>query len=66
MRNFGSEDRAEYFLNFKRIIHNFINPHMQLKGKTPAEMADIDIKLGRNKLLHLIKLYAKKKYHSRR
>jgi len=29
-------------------------------------MADIDIKLGRNKLLHLIKLYAKKKYHSRR
>ena len=66
MRNFGSEDRAEYFLNLKRIIHNFINPHMQLKGKTPAEMADIDIKLGRNKLLHLIKLYTKKKHHSRR
>ncbi len=59
MRNFFSFRRAEHFLNLKHIIHNFINPHMQLKGKTPAEAAGIDLKLGRNKLLTLIKYRAK-------
>ena len=59
MRNFGCDEGAEYFLNLKHIIHNFVNPHMQLKGKTPAEAADIDLKLGRNKLLNLIRDMAK-------
>lgn len=66
MRNFASFSRAEHFLNLKRIIHNFINPHMQLKGLTPAEKAEIDLKLGRNKLLELIKKQAQKKHHSLR
>lgn len=66
MRHFGSFERAEHFLNLKQIIHNFINPHMQLKGKTPAEAAEIDLKLGRQKLLNLIKQQAKKKHHSLR
>ena len=66
MRNFGSFEGAENFLNLKTIIHNFINPHMQLQGKTPAEEAEIDLKLGRQKLLNLIKLQAKMKYHSLR
>jgi len=39
----------------KRIIHNFVNPHMGLKEKTPAEAADIDLKLERRKLLNLIR-----------
>ena len=55
MRNFGSDNGAEYFLNLKHIIHNFVNPHMQLKGKTPAEAAGIDLKLGRRRLLNLIR-----------
>ena len=59
MRGFFSYRLAEYFLNLKRIIHNFVNPYMQLKGKTPAEAADIDLKLGRNKLLNLIRHMAK-------
>jgi len=30
-----------------------------LKGKTPAEMAEISLRLGRNKLLNLIRFLAK-------
>ena len=55
MRNFGSNKRAEYFLSLKHIIHNFVNPHMQINGKTPAEAAGIDLNLGRRKLLNLIR-----------
>lgn len=66
MRNFGSFRGAEDFLNLKKIIHNFANPHMQLKGATPAEKAGLDLKLGRNKFLRLIKLRAKKIHHSQR
>lgn len=58
-RHFGSFEGAEEFLDLRRIIKCFVNPHQQLKGKTPAEAADIDLKLGRNKLLDLIKYRAK-------
>lgn len=62
-RNFK---KAEAFLNLKRIIHNFINPHLSLFGKTPAEEAEIHFNLGRNKLLNLIKQRAQRKHHSLR
>jgi len=39
---------------------------MQLQGKTPAEEAEMDLKLERQKLFNLIKFYAKKKHHSLR
>ena len=58
-RHFGSFPGAEEFLDLRRIIKSFVNPHQQLKGKTPAEVAEIDLKLGRNKLLDLIKYRAK-------
>ena len=60
MRNFGSDKGAEYFLNLKHLIHNFVNPHMQIKGKTPAEVAGIDLRLGRRKLLNLIGYMARR------
>jgi hypothetical protein len=66
MRNFGSIPRAENFLNLKRIIHNFINPHMQLKGITPAEKARINLEIKQNKPLNLIKKQASKTNHSQR
>jgi len=53
---FKSFDDTECFMNLRRIIHNFVNPNQELNGKTPAEMAEINLKLGRNKLLSLIKL----------
>ena len=38
-----------------RIYYNFIRPHQALDGKTPAEMANLDLHLGENKWLSLIK-----------
>ena len=52
---FKSFDYASSFLNLRRIIHNFVNPHQQLKGKTPSEKAEIKLKLGRIKIYNLIK-----------
>ncbi|MBI4896066.1 MAG: hypothetical protein HY832_00770, partial [Candidatus Aenigmarchaeota archaeon] len=66
MRDFGSHAGAENFLNLRPVIQNFVNPHQGLKLKTPAEAADVDLKLGRNKLLDLIRHCTKKIHHSRR
>ena len=62
---FGSFQRAEAFLNMRRVIHNFVNPHQSLDEKTPAEEAEIKIRLGRNRLLDLIKYWAKEKMTKR-
>lgn len=62
---FGSFDGAEAFMNLKHITHNFVNPHQQLKGITPAEAAEIRLPLGRNKLLDLIKYRSKMKMTKR-
>jgi transposase-like protein len=53
-RHWGSFESAKATLKIRQIIHNFVNPHMKLKGKTPAEAAGIKLDLGRNKLLKLI------------
>ena len=53
--DFYSFEGGESFMNLNHIIHNFVNPHQELKGKTPAEAAEIFIPLKRNKLLSLIK-----------
>jgi hypothetical protein len=34
-----------------QIFHNYIRPHMVLKGKTPADKAGIDVK-GKDKWLN--------------
>ena len=52
---FKNFDKAKHFMNLQHIINNFINPHQELKGKTPAEEAEIKLNLGRNKLLGLIR-----------
>ena len=52
---FDNFEGGESFMNLYHIIHNFVNPHQQLKGKTPAEAAEIVIPLKRNRLLSLIK-----------
>jgi len=60
---FGSFEGAKEFMDLRRIIYNYVNPHQELKGKTPAEIAGVNLKLGRNKLLNLIK-YVKDNYTS--
>lgn len=42
-----------------QIYHNYIRPHMALKGKTPAEAAGIEIK-GENKWVTIIQNASKK------
>ena len=54
MRHFKSFESASAFMEMKRIIHNFVNPHMELGNITPPEAAGIKIPLGENKLLSLI------------
>lgn len=60
---FKSFEGAEAFMNLRDIIYNFINPHQEIGGRTPAEMAEINLNLGRNKLLRLIKIMAKIRQH---
>jgi transposase-like protein len=55
---FGSFEYAKAFMNLRHIIHNFVNPHQQLQGKTPAEKAEIKLSLGRMKLYNLIRYLA--------
>ncbi len=63
--SFKSFDGAQNFMNLRRTIYNFVNPHQQLNEKTPAEMAEINLKLGRNKLLGLISYCARNRGISR-
>lgn len=37
-----------------KMIHNYINPHNMLNGRTPAEAAGMVLPLGENRLLSLI------------
>ncbi len=60
MRHFKSHVFAEAFFGMKQVIHNFINPNIELNGKTPAQAAEIKLKLGRSRLLSLIRITAKK------
>jgi hypothetical protein len=39
----------------QRIAYNFVRPHEALEGKTPAEVANLDLGLEQNKWLGLIK-----------
>jgi transposase-like protein len=43
-----------------QIFHNYVRPHMALKGKTPAEVAGIEVQ-GENKWLTLIQNASKNK-----
>ena len=56
MRHFKSAASAEAFLKLRRVIYNFVRSHRNLHGKTPAELAELQFGLGRNKLAGLIQL----------
>jgi transposase-like protein len=72
MERFNGElrDREKVTRNLKKmntpilsgmqIYHNYIRPHMALEGRTPAEVAGIEIK-GENKWLTLIQNASEKK-----
>lgn len=43
----------------QRMVHNYITPHQTLKGRTPAQAANMRLQLGENRLYYLIKLAKK-------
>jgi len=50
-----SDKSAAVFNEGFRIYYNYIRPNQALKGKTPAEAAGVDLELGENKWLGLLK-----------
>lgn len=55
MRGLDEEKTAQTIIDGFRIYYNFIRPHMALNGKTPAEIADLNLELGKNKWKSLIR-----------
>jgi len=45
-----SIDMSEYW----RLYYNFLRPHQGLNGMTPIEMTDLNLNLGRNKIIGLL------------
>ena len=56
MRGFKTPESGGAFGELRRIIFNFVRTHQGL-GKTPAEAAELDLHLGRNRLLDIIKIF---------
>jgi len=54
-RGFKSDETAQQWSDAFRLYHNFIKKHMALNGATPSQVAEIDIDLGRNRWLSLLK-----------
>ena len=50
----GLEIEETPIIDGQQIYYNFIRPHMGLEGKTPAEMAGLNLQLGDNRWLGLL------------
>lgn len=51
----GLKDEYSAFIRGQQVNYNFIRPHMSLNNNTPAEMAGIDLNLGNDRWLNLLK-----------
>lgn len=63
MRGFNGFKSAQDILFLIDNCHNYIDPHPELGWKTPAEVAGIDLQLGRKKLLNLIHIFHSTHYN---
>ncbi len=61
MRGLKDREKANTIMDGQRIYYNFIRPHMALNGKTPAQKAGIDLRLGDSKWVFLIRNAKKNK-----
>jgi transposase InsO family protein len=59
MRGLEDETTAQTIIDGFRTYYNFIRPHQALDGKTPAEIANINLNLKGNKWLELIRQSSK-------
>ena len=55
MRGMHRKETAEQMLENYRTYYNFIRKHQSLDNKTPAEVANIDLDIGKNKWIDLLK-----------
>ena len=56
---FQSHEGAQSISTLCKVLHNYINPHTMLHGKTPAESAELILPLETNKILNLIEIARK-------
>ncbi len=56
MRGLHNDKTATAFNDGFKVYYNYIRPHQALKGKTPAEVAGVDLKLGKNKWKKMIQV----------
>ena len=56
---FQTHEGAQAISTLCKILHNYVNPHSMLHGRTPAESAELLLPLAENKLLNLIKIARK-------
>jgi transposase-like protein len=61
MRGLHNDKTASVFNDGFKAYYNFIRPHQALNGKTPAEVAGINLKLGKSKWERIIKQAVKSK-----
>lgn len=50
-----NNDTAKVLMDGFRNYYNFLRPHMGIDDNTPANMAGLNLELGRNKIPNLIK-----------
>lgn len=55
LRGLDNDKTAQIMADGMRINHNFIRPHMALNGKTPAQVAGLDLQLDGMRWKELIK-----------
>jgi len=55
MRGLHNDKSAAVFNEGFKAYYNYIRPNQALKGKTPAEVAGVDLKLGENRWKGLVK-----------
>lgn len=55
MRGMQNNDTAKVLMDGFRNYYNILRPHMGIDNHTPAEMAGLNLELGRNKVKNLIR-----------
>jgi transposase-like protein len=55
MRGMKGEETAKILMDGLKNYYNFLRPHMGLENETPAKKANLDLELGRNRWLSIIR-----------